>query len=525
VPGTLKLQVQVYPSTLADLQKGLEALLREPYGCFEQTSSSNYPNVMILDYLKESDQAQPQIEKKARALLENGYGRLVSFECVDPGTRSKKEGYEWFGQTAPPHEALTAYGLLQFTDMAKYQQVDPAMVERTKRYLLGQRDGKGGFKRNQRALDGFGRAPAHVTDAYIVWALMESGVKDDLTIEVNALLAQIQRDAQQKKDDPYFMSLVSLSLYHAGRKDTAMNLLKKLRTLQTADGKLTGTTTSITHSGGSQLAIETTSLAVLAWLRVNQPQEFSDSVNKAVKWIGQQRGGYGGYGSTQSTILALKALIAHTRATKHAAVPGEVSLFVNDSKQPVAVTAFPAGMTDPIAVELSDDKLLQPGVNTIRVEISGDKNNFPHTLTWTYNALTPANKDVCPVRLVTKLNADKAEEGQTVRLTAVLENASGAGQGMAVAIIGLPAGTMLPTDLQELRDLVRAGKIDAFEIRGRELVIYWRELTPDAKVEVNVNLICQIPGQYRGPASRAYLYYNADERWWVDPLAINIQPK
>ena len=59
VKGTLKCQVQVYPSTLADLQKGLEALLREPSGCFEQTSTSNYPNLLILDYLKESDQAKP----------------------------------------------------------------------------------------------------------------------------------------------------------------------------------------------------------------------------------------------------------------------------------------------------------------------------------------------------------------------------------------------------------------------------------------------------------------------------------
>jgi hypothetical protein len=41
VKGTLKCQVNVYPSTLADLQKGLEALLREPCGCFEQTSTSN----------------------------------------------------------------------------------------------------------------------------------------------------------------------------------------------------------------------------------------------------------------------------------------------------------------------------------------------------------------------------------------------------------------------------------------------------------------------------------------------------
>ena len=65
VKGTLKCQVQVFPSTLADLQKGLEALLREPDGCFEQTSTSNYPNVLILNYLKESD-ADPARGRAAR---------------------------------------------------------------------------------------------------------------------------------------------------------------------------------------------------------------------------------------------------------------------------------------------------------------------------------------------------------------------------------------------------------------------------------------------------------------------------
>jgi len=56
-------------------------------------------------------------------------------------------------RTAPAHEALTAYGLLQFRDMARVQDVDLNMVERTRAYLLSQRDQQGGFKRNLRALD------------------------------------------------------------------------------------------------------------------------------------------------------------------------------------------------------------------------------------------------------------------------------------------------------------------------------------------------------------------------------------
>ncbi len=65
VKGTLKCRVHVYPSTLADLQSGLESLLREPNGCFEQTSTTNYPNLLILDYLKESNQTRPEVEARA----------------------------------------------------------------------------------------------------------------------------------------------------------------------------------------------------------------------------------------------------------------------------------------------------------------------------------------------------------------------------------------------------------------------------------------------------------------------------
>ena len=64
----------------------------------------------------------------------------------------------------------------------------------------------------------------------------------------------------------------------------------------------------------------------------------------------------------------------------------------------------------------------------------------------------------------------------------------------------------------------------AWELRGRELVLYWRELAPDAKIDVNLDLVCRLPGAYRGPASRAYLYYNADDKFWDEPLAITIHP-
>jgi len=522
IKGTLKCQVQVYPSTLADLQKGLDALLREPCGCFEQTSTSNYPNLLILHYLKESDQTKPEVEKRARELLDRGYRALTSFECTNTAKHAK-QGYEWFGGTAPAHEALTAYGLMEFRDMASVYEVDPAMMKRTQQYLLDQRDGKGGFKRNPRALDTFGRAPDHITSAYIVWALTEGGKDDDITKELSAL-----GEKAKSSKDPYFLALVANSLINRAKTADAVVLLKKVVELQKPDGHLDAEQTSITGSGGRDLQIETTALAVLGWLKAN-PGEFNAGVQKAIRWIGQQRGGYGGFGSTQSTILALKALILYTKANKKTPESGELRLFVGEHQ--VAALPFAAGSTEPLTLNVPDgETTLKPGKNAVRVEITG-KNVFPYTLTWSYQTRQPASAANCPVKLAAKLDRTEAREGETVQLTARVENASGKGQGMTVAILGLPGGLTIPEDMKQLKDYTRQptdGKrplLSYFEIRGRELVLYWRDLAPDQKIEVPIDLICRIPGEYSGPASRAYLYYNADFKHWVEPLKIGIAAK
>ncbi len=524
VNGTLKCQVQVYPSTLADLQKGLESLLREPNGCFEQTSSSNYPNLLILDYLRESDQANPELAKRARDLIERGYGKLVSFECQNTA-KKQREGYEWFGGTAPPHEALTAYGLLQFTDLARVYPVDKQMVERTRTYLHSRRDSKGGFQRNPRALDSFGRAPDNITNAYIVWALTESGQESQVDNELATL-----RDQAKTSKDPYFLALVANALINRNQNNDAAELLKTLTTAQKPDGHLDAERTSITGSGGRDLQIETTSLAILAWLKANRPAEFNNNLQAGIKWLGQQRGGYGGFGATQSTIMALKALIAFTKANKKTAEAGELSLYVGD--QLAGKLPFAAGAQEALEVAVKDaDKFFKPGKNGVRVQITGN-NSFPHTLSVTYNTIKPASAEGCAVKLDTKLDRNAANEGETVRLTATVENTSGKGQGMTVAIIGLPAGLTLPEDFKQLKDYTRLqnddtepGVISAWETRGRELILYWRDLGPEKKIDVNLDLICRVPGEYRGPASRAYLYYNADTKHWVDPLKIDIKAR
>ena len=58
-----------------------------------------------------------------------------------------------------------------------YNGVDKSMIDRTLRWILSQRDGKGGFKKSTLALDQFGRASSDVTRAYIIYALSEADIE------------------------------------------------------------------------------------------------------------------------------------------------------------------------------------------------------------------------------------------------------------------------------------------------------------------------------------------------------------
>ena len=139
IKGSLSAKIAVYPTPMASLTGALESLIQEPYGCFEQTSSSTYPLVMAQQYFQSHAGIDPELIKRSNEMLGKGYQRLTGYEC-------KGGGYEWFGED-PGHEALTAYGLMEFSDMAQVFPVDTAMLARTREWLLKQRDGNGGFNR------------------------------------------------------------------------------------------------------------------------------------------------------------------------------------------------------------------------------------------------------------------------------------------------------------------------------------------------------------------------------------------
>jgi uncharacterized protein YfaS (alpha-2-macroglobulin family) len=500
VPGSLDASVTVYPSPLANLEDALASLIRRPTGCFEQASSTNYPMVMAQQYFQQNPGVDPELVARAKKQIEKGYKKLVGYE-------TEQNGYEWFGRT-PPHEALTAYGLLEFTDMQDVYDVDKDMIERTRAWLMNRRTGDGTFRLQEGGADSFGRSPENASQAYITWVLLETGETGlDNEVEHVAELAT-------STGDTYITALAARILWLDDQKDRARAHMKTLAERQTTDGWLDGAETSITRSGGTSLKIETTAFAALAWMSADG---FESNVETATRWILKQNN-RGQFGSTQSTIMALKAILAYNR--KHAAPdrPGELQLYMDGTPvgDPVSFTPDDRGK-----LELpSFAHRISPGKHTISIRMT-DGSNMPYSIDLTYSTPKPASAgDSSQTGIDVRLTEQTLAEGDPLEAQVTVTNRTDEEVHMPLAVVGLPGG--LEPDHQGLKDLVRSGRIASYETMGRELVLYWRGMAAGGETEVSIPLQAAVPGTYTGPASRSYLYYNDEHKQWIDPIEVEI---
>ncbi len=503
IEGSLKAKLTAYPNIEGELMAGVESILREPYGCFEQTSSSTYPNIMVKKYLQEKEVKNEALYARADELIQKGYKRLLSFE-------TSSEGYEWFGHS-PGHEALTAYGLMEFADMKMvYDGVSEEMIERTANWLLSKKNGQGGFKRNLAGYGHIGRADERIANAYILYALSEAGYQTDLTKEVETALK-----SAKSKNDSYEMALVANLLFN--RKDSrAGEFLSLLNKNQEEDGSFLGKKHSITCSTGQGLILETTSLAILANLKAKEKDW--KVLNTATKFLLQNRSAYGGYGNSQSTVLALKALTEFSKVSNTIAESGDVEVWI--AGKLVGTQHFEKNQQDEVEIK-GLEKYLKEGSQNVEIRFKGVKKALPYTLAVNYSAKYPTSSKECKVALKTKLTESNSKVGETVRMEIELQNVTSDGLPSTVAIVGIPSG--LSPQPWQLKELIDEKQVDFYEIKGNYLIFYYTHLQPNAIQKISLDLKSEIPGNYEAPASTAYLYYTNEFRNWQAGTMVSVE--
>ncbi len=492
-------QLKIYPSMTTHVIEGLDSMLRMPGGCFEQTSSSNYPNALILDYLRRSKKSTPEVEKKALAYLEQGYQRLLSFEV-------RGGGFSWFGQ-APANKILTAYGVEEFFDMARVTHVDKQVIARTQRWLAEQQKPDGSWAPdtqfiNEGATNHFNSDVVRIT-AYIAVALKHSGWRGPEVARASDWVRLHLKS--ERPSDSYTLALVSellstgSSSAGGGELDAVLERLWSERRDQDKTSWFTPSEKTPTHGDGKSATVETTALAAYAMLQA--PGASLSRVERAVGYLLGAKDTFGNWYSTQATILSLKALLAYgekagqkARGTAVVLVDGREAgrVRVAPEVEALQVVDLPAAaLAGEHAIEVRFD-----GQGPIAYQIVGRY--------WEPSRAAAPGKDF---EVATRLDHSNLKPGG-VLVEEVRVSPGAGGLDMPIVTAGLPPG--FDVDGEELEALVRNHVVEKVQHGARELTFYLNRI--DKPLTLKLHLTSRFPETVQVPAATAYEYYQPERR-------------
>ncbi len=305
--------VAVTSSFLTQTLDGLEQLLQMPFGCGEQNMMNFTPDVFITKYLEESGQLKPEIMAKAEKMMITGYQRELTY-------RHRDGSFSAFGESDETGSLwLTAFVLKSFAQAKDVMYIDQTILDEAENWIVSYQKDDGSFESvgficHQEILGGLQGKDA--LTAFVAIALTEAGESTAAAKAVDYLEGQID-----DMNDAYTVAITAYAMEMAG-SDLADDAYDQLMALAEEDenglhwgGGVEPLKEEIGEGFGwrgmpqnSSAVVETTAYATLALI------EHGDAFNasRAAKWLVSQRNAYGGYGSTQDTVVALQALTEYS---------------------------------------------------------------------------------------------------------------------------------------------------------------------------------------------------------------------
>jgi uncharacterized protein YfaS (alpha-2-macroglobulin family) len=543
IPDATKIFVRLYPGPLSQVIEGMDSILRMPGGCFEQTSSSTYPNVLALDYMKRTKKLTPEVHAKAEGYIANGYQRLLTFEV--PGG-----GFSWFG-SAPANKILTSYGLMEFSDMSKVYDVDPKLILRTQQWLAGQQQADGSWKPdtsfiNEGATNRYNSDVLRIT-AYIAWALENTGYQGQAVEKAK----QFIEAHMSAKADAYTLAVVANfavdygSGEHGKDRDftrQAMQLLLDAHTEKDEQAWWSADETGV-YARGDSASVETTGLAVQALLKWG---EASGTARKAMNYIASKKDASGAWGTTQATIMALRALLLATE--KGAAdVRGTLEILLNgkvvqqltltpDNNDLLHQFVFKGGDSKIIESQSGESKdaaesktIERPGRrDTVEIRFDG-KGGLAYQIVGNY--FIPWDEKVANEALSIDVAYDRMHLAQddVATATATIKNNLPKTANMVMVDLGIPPGfDLLSEDLQtyvEKSASHKTGRLEKFSQTATQAILYFNSIAPGDTVTLQFRLRAKYPIRARTFKSRVYEYYDPDVSSIARPVQLEVRAR
>lgn len=513
IEGASKIMVKIYPGMVSQAVEGLDSMLSMPSGCFEQTSSATYPNVLVLDYMMSTQQITPEIELKARTYVNHGYQRLLTYE-VDGG------GFEWFGNT-PAHNILTAYGLLEFYDMSRVHPVDPAIISRTQEWLAAQQKADGHFEPTyggiaEGAINAYQDDVARTT-AYLTYALVETGYAGP---ETNRGIAWVKENADAVEDS-YGLAMVANALVAANPDDPkAQSVLARLHDLRIEDddGAIhwKGEGESTTYGSGDVIELETTALVGYAFLRAGA---YPEDVTGALQFLLSKKDSLGNWSTTQATILTLRLMLAVATQSGNPG-PATVRVYSDD----VLFETLDISAENSDVLRLVDlGTVTHVGNNSIRIEFEGDSGYMYQIITRYYEPWGVAGGvpeqgqlDIAVEYDKTTLAVDDIVKAKVTVSNKVPDTIA----KMVLIDIGFPPGFDLMTD--DLEAALEAKTLQRYEKTPRQLILYVEGISYGAPFVAEYGLRAKYPLVASSGEVEAHPYYEPSDSTQAEPVEFTV---
>ena len=451
-----------------------------------------------MDYLKRTRRVSPEIMMRAEQYLNLGYQRILTFER--PGG-----GFDWWGN-GPALIWLTAYGVQQLAATSKVRDIDKGVIERAQAFLVQKQDPDGSWGI---VGDTHSETIAQVSNprlaltAYVTWSLAESGYTGE---PVQRALAYLFKHYQDARTNPYLLSMMANAFVFGAPNDMLTSqIFDELARLRIEKDDLVswqpvGQTATCAY--GDSATIETT--AMVAYAMIKGQSMHVNILNKALNYLVKQKNGSGTWGSTQATILVLKALVASDTVSTQGG-NATVDILLNGK----AVGGWKIGDANRDVMQLLDlGTNTTTGTHQLQFQVQGNANVMYQVVGRYYEPWREEPPERKPIEIAVTYDRDKLVKNDILVATATMRYNGLKPTFMVILDLGIPPG--FSVDPGDFAELLGEQKIARYAITARQITLYLGNVGPGAVFTCRYHLKAKYPLRAKTPKSTAYEYYSPE---------------
>uniref|UniRef100_A0AAZ1XX29 Alpha-2-macroglobulin-like n=1 Tax=Oreochromis aureus TaxID=47969 RepID=A0AAZ1XX29_OREAU len=470
IEGSARTSVSVLGDILGRALKNLDGLLQMPYGCGEQNMALLAPNIYILHYLKGTQQLTTAIMEKATNFLTSGYQRQLNYKSADGA-------YTTFG-TGPGNTWLTAFVVRSFSKAQSFVYIDPRKIEESKSWLQHKQQENGCFEKSGKLFN---------NRMKVTCILCFDLLKDPVMNKSLACLKESLSDLS----NTYTTALLAYVFTLAGDVETRAHLLQHLDTVAVREGGFLYWSQTAAETSAS-LSVEISSYVLLAKLSASPTAEDLGYVSGIIRWLTGQQNYYGGFSSTQDTVVALQALALYSTL-----------VFSPEGWSTVTVQAPSSQLTFDVNQSnklLYQEEALQDVSGKYSLEVKG---TCVSQISATYNIPTPADVTTLSVKVQLEQVCT-----QVSIITLFKHRYSGKEKTTNMVILDIKMLSGFSPDPESLKSLKRGLLVSRVEQKEDHVLVYLEELPKDTPINHSLDIIQELPVDNLKPAVvKIYDYY------------------